>query len=392
MSFIARALLIFTFVFAGSTIQAQPYVDPAFARTKVVYERTNSSEQFTTVYDRQGRAVGQFFNTPIEVPVDDRFIAASTSAGSKISQDILNQGMILVRSPNGQLMVRVLASSYSGYRANKSNFAIGFSSGMDGFGPSGDFYIPLSDLQQNKMKIMRLKEGANSKGLSVYSRFVSMISQPSGDYVQINNDIDNDHDMTAAPNVNSKGISIYPPTCDCAKGSCPITSDFGPRARPCKGCSTYHRGIDISGGIGTKLVAPDRVAVSENGWNSGGYGFRTVLRSLTYTNPQLYYAFNHMTAKPPLSVGQILQPGDLVGILGGTGRISGPHLHFEVYNGTPDLRAKNQIDPMPLVKMNMQGISMKNSAIVSYTCDQLRSREQNGPNQLRGSGRSGAIR
>src|SRR3954471_20371789 len=110
MKILNRFIILISLGFATTSLQAQQQIDPAYARTKVVYERTNISEQFTPVYDRQGRVIGQFFNTPIEVPLDDRYIAASASGGTTINTQILNQGMTTVRAPNGQLLVRVLAS------------------------------------------------------------------------------------------------------------------------------------------------------------------------------------------------------------------------------------------------------------------------------------------
>jgi Peptidase family M23/Putative peptidoglycan binding domain len=110
----------------------------------------------------------------------------------------------------------------------------------------------------------------------------------------------------------------------------PITSPFGMRwGRP-------HQGIDFGAPYGAHIEAAGVGTVSYAGWNSGGYGYLTIIdHRLGY---QTWYAHQSRIAT---SVGRSVSGGDTIGYVGATGHVTGPHLHFEVrLNGTP-------IDPMP---------------------------------------------
>jgi len=91
----------------------------------------------------------------------------------------------------------------------------------------------------------------------------------------------------------------------------------------------YHPGIDIANSEGTPEVAADAGAVVFAGWGSYGLyveidhgnGFHTV--------------YGHMSAVT-VRAGEAVGPGGEVGLMGSTGRSTGPHLHFEIrYRGTP---------------------------------------------------------
>jgi murein DD-endopeptidase MepM/ murein hydrolase activator NlpD len=99
-----------------------------------------------------------------------------------------------------------------------------------------------------------------------------------------------------------------------------------------------HDGIDLLAHAGAPVGAAGRGVVAFAGWNSGGYGNLVVVRHrLGY---ETYYA--HLSAIS-VGVGQAVAGGSRIGLVGATGHVTGPHLHFEVrLNGTP-------IDPVPLM-------------------------------------------
>jgi len=67
--------------------------------------------------------------------------------------------------------------------------------------------------------------------------------------------------------------------------------------------------------------------VERAGWNAGGYGNRIIIKHSDGT--KTLYA--HLKAGGILvAPGQYVNQGDLIGLMGSTGRSTGPHLHFEV--------------------------------------------------------------
>ena len=89
-----------------------------------------------------------------------------------------------------------------------------------------------------------------------------------------------------------------------------------------------HRGIDIAGPTGTLIYAALDGMVEISGWNSGGYGYQIVLRHSNGMKTR--YAHS---SKLFVSVGQKVTKGEVIALMGSTGRSTGSHLHFEVVVG-----------------------------------------------------------
>jgi len=106
------------------------------------------------------------------------------------------------------------------------------------------------------------------------------------------------------------------------------TDSFGVRGNPFGGGSNeYHSGQDISAPKGTPVVAPADGTVIHAGWQSG-YGN---LVTIDHGNG-LSTRYGHLS-KVEVGVGQELKRGALLGLVGSTGRSTGPHLHYEVRIG-----------------------------------------------------------
>jgi murein DD-endopeptidase MepM/ murein hydrolase activator NlpD len=91
----------------------------------------------------------------------------------------------------------------------------------------------------------------------------------------------------------------------------------------------FHPGIDIANDIGTPEVAADAGQVVFAGW--GSYG---VYVEIDHGNG-FHTIYGHMS-KALVSTGQMVGRGQLIGLMGVTGRATGPHLHFEIrYQGVP---------------------------------------------------------
>jgi murein DD-endopeptidase MepM/ murein hydrolase activator NlpD len=106
-----------------------------------------------------------------------------------------------------------------------------------------------------------------------------------------------------------------------------LTAGYGLRSDPFTGRQEFHMGIDISSPKGGRIVAPASGTVVRVRWESGygrvveiahGFGVRTL--------------YAHLEA-PRVVEGQRVRRGDLVGLVGSTGRSTGPHLHYEVQVG-----------------------------------------------------------
>ncbi|MEI2622194.1 MAG: peptidoglycan DD-metalloendopeptidase family protein [Candidatus Nanopelagicales bacterium] len=110
----------------------------------------------------------------------------------------------------------------------------------------------------------------------------------------------------------------------------PVVQNVGPRIHPVYGYRSCHTGTDISAGQGAPIqAAADGVVVSiENG---GPYGLHTVIQHGSGVSTM--YAHQAGTS---VSVGDKVKRGQVIGSVGSTGWVTGPHLHFEVHvNGTP---------------------------------------------------------
>jgi hypothetical protein len=118
--------------------------------------------------------------------------------------------------------------------------------------------------------------------------------------------------------------------------SSPISSRFGARKAPCRGCSSDHKGLDFTPGAGTPISAMADGVVREVNSNRGGLGTNVVIDHLV--DGQLVTSvYGHMQAgSVPLSEGENVGVGTMVGRVGNTGASTGAHLHFEIHvKGSP---------------------------------------------------------
>jgi len=109
-----------------------------------------------------------------------------------------------------------------------------------------------------------------------------------------------------------------------------ISSLFGMREDPFEGELRFHAGIDIAAPVGTPVrpVAAGRVIFS------GSYqGFGRIVAIQHGKHMSSVYAhFEDLR----VAVGQLVHRETVLGVVGSSGRSTGPHLHFEVrVAGTP---------------------------------------------------------
>ena len=104
-----------------------------------------------------------------------------------------------------------------------------------------------------------------------------------------------------------------------------VSSRFGPRISPFTGKRAFHSGLDISAPRGKTVRAPAKGKVVEAAYDSKmGNFIRINHRHGTET------IYGHLS-KLLVRDGQEVKRGDVLGLIGSTGRYStGPHLHYQI--------------------------------------------------------------
>ena len=102
-----------------------------------------------------------------------------------------------------------------------------------------------------------------------------------------------------------------------------LTSNFGPRVDPFTGGAAMHAGMDFRAAMGTPVVAAGggRVITADV---TGGYGN---LVEIDHGNG-MTTRYGHLS-QISVQQGQTVAPGTVIGLVGSTGRSTGPHLHYE---------------------------------------------------------------
>ena len=125
-----------------------------------------------------------------------------------------------------------------------------------------------------------------------------------------------------------------------------ISDGYGERVSPCRGCSSFHKGVDFTPGAGTAIfsIAKGTVVASES--TNNGFGTQVAIEHVI-KGQKVTSFYGHMKAgSVPLKVGQTVAVGDFVGLVGATGAAMGAHLHLEIWlDGV-------QVDPYAWLKRN----------------------------------------
>jgi hypothetical protein len=104
-----------------------------------------------------------------------------------------------------------------------------------------------------------------------------------------------------------------------------ISSPFGWRTDPLNGQQRFHAGVDLPAVSGTPVLAGQGGYVVFSGLY-GDYGQAVVIDH----GHTLFTLYGHNSERL-VSAGQYVQAGQPIARVGATGRVTGPHLHFEVH-------------------------------------------------------------
>lgn len=104
-----------------------------------------------------------------------------------------------------------------------------------------------------------------------------------------------------------------------------MASGYGWRIDPIYHTRRFHAGMDFAAPIGTDIFATGNGTIISAGWQQG-YG-NCVQINHNYGYITLY---GHMSAIKVRS-GQKVKRGEVIGLVGSSGKSTGPHLHYEVH-------------------------------------------------------------
>lgn len=109
-----------------------------------------------------------------------------------------------------------------------------------------------------------------------------------------------------------------------------LSSRYGTRIDPFSGKKAWHEGVDFAGKAGSDIVAVASGVVS---WSGERYGYGKMVEVAHGDGVITRYAHNQENL---VKVGDMVRRGDVVALMGNSGRSTGPHVHFEVHkNGRP---------------------------------------------------------
>lgn len=152
--------------------------------------------------------------------------------------------------------------------------------------------------------------------------------------------------------INNPGRNAMMPVCfplnkdDLVK----VSSAYGYRKHPVHKKICMHEGIDLVAKKGKPIYATANGIVQSAGYEKG-YGNRLVIMHL----PGMKSLYAHLWITMVKKGEKVLQ-GQLIGLVGDTGLVTGPHLHYEIW-----LRNK-KVDPV-LVWKNLLKEEAKASAV-----------------------------
>ncbi len=116
-----------------------------------------------------------------------------------------------------------------------------------------------------------------------------------------------------------------------------VSSLFGMRTDPMTGKMEFHGGIDYAGKTGSPVLT---VASGIVTWSGVRYGYGNIVEVNHGNGYQTRYAHNK---KNLVVVGQKVDQGEVIALMGSSGRATGSHVHFEVVNNGKVVNPKKYI-------------------------------------------------
>jgi murein DD-endopeptidase MepM/ murein hydrolase activator NlpD len=141
--------------------------------------------------------------------------------------------------------------------------------------------------------------------------------------------------------IETAGNPAHVPTMWAHQGK--INNEYGFRRNPFGGRTyEFHAGLDIDGERGDLVLAPANGVITKAGWQ-GGYGN---LIEIDHQNG-LTTRYGHLS-RIEVQVGDAIGRGQLLGLVGSTGRSTGPHLHYELRLNDKSINPRRFLPPEPV--------------------------------------------
>ncbi len=104
-----------------------------------------------------------------------------------------------------------------------------------------------------------------------------------------------------------------------------LSSDYGMRVHPVDKTEKMHNGIDLAAKDGTPIIATQKGRVDGVGVSGRGGNWIAIV----FENGDRL-SFSHLLKFPVAKQGQTIEVGDLIGLVGSTGKSTGNHVHVEL--------------------------------------------------------------
>ena len=121
-----------------------------------------------------------------------------------------------------------------------------------------------------------------------------------------------------------------------------LYSRYGNRTDPFTGKRAWHQGIDFAGSEGDDIVAVASGVVS---WSGERTGYGTLVEIAHGDGLVTRYGHNRENR---VEVGDLVRQGDVIALMGNSGRSTGPHVHFEIF------KHGRAVDPSSYVRRTLR--------------------------------------
>ena len=121
-----------------------------------------------------------------------------------------------------------------------------------------------------------------------------------------------------------------------------LSSAYGSRTDPFTGKRAWHQGIDFAGAAGDHIIAVASGVVS---WSGERTGYGTLVEIAHGDGLITRYAHNRENR---VEVGDLVRQGDVIALMGNSGRSTGPHVHFEIF------KHGRAVDPSSYVRRTLR--------------------------------------